>query len=132
MHQPSSKNKRRAVAIAALAMIVIAVAYLFRPLPGSPALTRLRSILLSAATPQRQLQELAPYVTIGDQISAVDERISPSTDQVMQVERPTEHTYGLRDVNLVLAIRADGTVIGIGREKHGIDDGTVWLSPPKW
>jgi hypothetical protein len=93
---------------------------------------KISSTLLSSSTPQQQLAELSPYVKLGDRISDVHHRIAPLPDEDLQIERPTEHSYGLGESNLVLAIDANGTVIGIGRHKNGIDDGTVWLSPPNW
>ena len=92
----------------------------------------IESILLAESLPPQKLKELAPYVKLGENISTVHRRIAPKPSIDLEIDRPTEHSYGLAESNLVLAIRTDGTVSGIGRHQHGIDDGTIWLAKPKW
>ncbi|HCS54946.1 MAG TPA: hypothetical protein DIW81_25730 [Planctomycetaceae bacterium] len=100
--------------------------------PNASTRATVESILLAESTPEKKLEELEPYIAIGEHISAVHSRIAPEPKEEFHIDRPTEHAYGLRDSNLVLAIRANGTIAGIGRHKHGTDDGTVWLAQPKW
>ncbi|QEF97191.1 hypothetical protein Mal15_12290 [Stieleria maiorica] len=100
--------------------------------PNARARAAVESILLAESTPEKKLEELAPYVTIGDHISVVHQRIVPEPTEEVRIDRPAEHAYGLGDSNLVLAIRANGTIAGIGRHKYGTDDGTVWLASPEW
>lgn len=113
-------------------LAVVVLVYLVIREPNASNRARISSILLSSSTPQQQLNELLPYVKLGDHIATVDPKVSAQPEGMMSVSRPTEHAYGLRDVNLVLAIRANGRVVGIGRHKIGVDDGTVWLLPPDW
>lgn len=100
--------------------------------PNARTRAAIESILLAESAPQKKLEDLAPYVRIGEDISAVHNRIAPDSKQVFRIDRPTEHAYGLGDSNLMVAIRANGTIAGIGRHRYGIDDGTVWLAPPEW
>ena len=130
-----SRSKTFALAVAASCVVaaLIAMAYTMIGEPNAGARSTIASILLSPSTPQQKLADLTPYVQAGDQISEVHQRVALHPDSEMQIERPTQHSYGLGgDVQLVLAIRANGTVTGIGRHKNGEDHGTVWLSPPDW
>ena len=100
--------------------------------PNARARARVESILLAESVPQEKLEQLAPYVKIGENISAVHKRIAPLPNEEFRINRPTEHAYGLGESNLVLAIRANGTIAGIGRHRYGVDDGTDWFASPKW
>jgi hypothetical protein len=121
-------GRRNIVAgIVVVCVCLLAVGWFCWDDPNAEARARVRSILLSDSTAQQQLEDLGPYVKDDEHISAVHARLAPCPKKQLDIDRPTEHAYGLGDASLVLAIRANGTVAGIGRHIHGSDDGTVWL-----
>ena len=124
--------KRSALVVAGALVFVTAVAYFCWPAPNTVARSRVRAVLHSSASPQQHLEELEPFVKIGDNISKVHNCLSPTPNAQNTIERPTEWALGLGDANLVLAVHANGRVVGIGRHLYGVDDGTIWLSAPQW
>lgn len=103
----------------------------FWPTGETQAQREIRSILNDdSLTLAEQLKQLTPYVQVGSTIESVGERIAPNPKATWEVTRPTEWTFALGDVNLVLFIEADGRVTAIGKHRYQIDDGTLWLAPP--
>jgi hypothetical protein len=122
---------KTAIGIVGALLSLIAIVYYCWPLPNALARSRVRSILHAGSTPQ-QLKQLEPFVKVGDHISGVYNRLSPTPDSQSKTRRPTEWALSLGDAHLILAFQADGRIIGIGRHLKGIDDGTVWLSAAPW
>ncbi len=124
-------SRQKITAIVSLLLLVGVACYLWFP-PNARARSSVRAILLGGESTTQQLERLEPYVRVGEHIDSVRKRLTPRPDQeVDDGNRAQEWALGLSDVNLVLAVRADGRVIRIGRHIHKLDDGTVWLSPPK-
>ncbi|MEZ6039399.1 MAG: hypothetical protein R3C20_02760 [Planctomycetaceae bacterium] len=139
-HPTKAKNmthprtgSRKLINLSLLVCVCLVVTVAFRlSRPNATARATIESILLAESSPQQKLKKLASYVKLDDNVSTVHKRISPNPKTELQIDRPTEHAYGLKDSNLVLAIRQDGTVAGIGTHRYGIDDGTIWLAKPEW
>lgn len=121
------KLRRRHVLL--VAGLILLTGWLFIP-ANSFARYRVKSVLLSDRSADEQLRQLERYVRIGDENSTVNRRLSPRPDQDVAVKGPAWHSYGLGDVNLELAIEADGSIIAIGRLRYAIDDQIDWLTPP--
>lgn len=130
-HSRNRSRKTIVVFLLACVCLTVAVAVGFRR-PNATARAAIESILLADLSPQQKLKELAPYVESDENISTVHKRIAPNPGEEFRIGRPTELAYVLSDSSLVLAIREDGTVVGIGKHQHGIDDGTFWLTKPEW
>ena len=129
----SRNGSRRIIGVSLLVCLCLMVAVVSRLTPpNATARATIESILLTESSPQQKLKDLAPYVKLDEDISTVHKRIAPQPRTELQIDRPTEHAYGLKESNLVLAIRTDGTVAGIGRHRYGIDDGTIWMAKPEW
>ena len=127
-------TKNEWIGIVAIACL-IAIVYFAWQEPNTWARSRIKSILLSEATPREKLNQLEPYVRIGESISAVRKRISPRPNQKVNDDRASESSYGLGDVNLCLSTLPGGKIVAIGyyKYRHGLDryqhgyDPTIWL-----
>lgn len=122
-------TRQKVIGITVLSVSLFAIAYFCWVNSNAAARGNVVSILRSESTPQQKLDELEPYVRLGQHISAVDDRLAVNPDGYQHSGRPTEHAFGFGGTSLVLHIRADGSVARIGRHVSGIDDGPLWLSP---
>ena len=137
-------RSRKILMISAAAVLTaIAIAYFCWPAPNAFARSRVRSIILSNASPREQVKLLEPYVKVGDNFFAVEQRLSPCPSSRAEVKRPTEWTLLLDGANLDVAVLPGGRVVGIGSEvfqragprnnqSFEGNHGTIWMVGPFW
>jgi hypothetical protein len=126
-------KKRATVTIAAGLLALVGVAYVCWPAPNASARADVAVILRKPTSPKQQIEDLLPFVKIGDHISGVRNRLYSDPSDQPRIERATELTIPVAsDTQLVLAIRRGGKVVGIGRHLKDVDDGTCWFVEPEW
>jgi hypothetical protein len=125
----NSRHRRIAVAVAVAVLLV--AAYFCWPARNAGARSRIQEILLSKATEQEMLDQLGPYVKVGERWNDVRRRIVANPNSPSKIERPTIMGVLLQGrANLMLCIQKDGTICAIGRHPYG--EQTTWLTEQNW
>jgi hypothetical protein len=98
------------------------------------ARSQVRDILIKSAPPQDLLAELQPYIKVGDTYDAVHYRLAPQPYEYKPITNNTTWSLQVgKDVGLVVAMRASGEVVGIGRYRAGFDKSRIeWLANCTW
>lgn len=106
-----------------------AVLTLFQALKDPTRQTRreVTSILLSPASNEEQIEQLAAYVKLGDHIADVKQRLTQYSDSPRSFDTHVEVTFFFDGVNLELHHTPLGEIIGIKKHAYGNGDPPVWL-----
>ena len=90
----------------------------------------MNAILAAPATPAETVEQLTPYVAVGDEYGTVHRRLAPVPESFSATRMPTEWSLQLgQGPHLVLAIATNDRIVGIGRRFSGE---TEWLDGPHW
>ena len=112
------------------ACLIGGLAIYFWPTGESQPAHEIRTILTNdSLTAAEQIEQLAPFVRVGDNLQTVQQRILNNSKRKWKVDRRTEFGVGLGGVNLTMLVESDGRVLAIGKHIYEDDDGTVWLTP---
>jgi hypothetical protein len=113
---------------------LLGLAAAFWPESNWYARAQVRDVLLKSAPPEQLLAELEPYIKVGDAYDEIQHRLAPQPSKYEPLTRMTEWRLQVaKGAALVVALRANGEVIGIGRWRDGIDkEDAEWLAKPAW
>ena len=120
------KGHQLLAAVSAIAIVALAVT-LYPQLFRHRSLKAVRDIVTAQTSNQAKIDALKQYVAIGDSFSDVSRRLGYPTSNRYPTRRPANHQIG----TLVLAIRTDGVVTGIGTALPGSEQRWIIL-PEKW
>jgi hypothetical protein len=127
------KLKRKGIWILIISVGLLVFAAQFWP-ENWYARAQVRDILIKSSPPEELLAELGPYIKVGDSYDAIYDRLAPRPSSCKPLTENTQWCLQVgKEVGLVVAMRASGEVVGIGRYRAGIQKNRIeWLANVAW